>query len=74
MDSNSVMVLDQGNIAEFDNPDNLLTNKGTIYNSMAKKVMIAAYLSYVILCCRVGIFQINIYQIPNSKLYSRAAD
>ena len=36
MDSNRVMVLDQGNIAEFDSPDNLLANKETIFYSMAK--------------------------------------
>ena len=36
MDSNRVMVLDQGKIAEFDTPDNLLANKETIFHSMAK--------------------------------------
>ena len=42
MDSNRVMVLDQGNIAEFDTPDNLLANKETIFYSMAKNAGIAA--------------------------------
>ena len=36
MDSNRVMVLDQGKIAEFDTPDNLLANKETIFHGMAK--------------------------------------
>ena len=42
MDSNRVMVLDQGNIAEFDSPDNLLDNKETIFYSMAKNAGIVA--------------------------------
>ena len=36
MDSNRVMVLDQGKIAEFDTPENLLANKETIFHGMAK--------------------------------------
>ena len=42
MDSNRVMVLDQGNIAELDSPDNLLANKETIFYSMAKNAGIVA--------------------------------
>ena len=56
MDTNRVMVLDQGNIAEFDIPDNLLANKETIFYSMARNAGIAAYLSYLILSSFVGIF------------------
>ena len=41
MDSNRVMVLDQGNIAEFDTPDSLLANKESIFYSMAKNAGIA---------------------------------
>ena len=36
MDNNRVMVLDQGRIAEFDTPDNLLANKQSIFYGMAK--------------------------------------
>ena len=50
MDSNRVMVLDQGNIAELDSPDNLLANKETIFYSMAKNAGIAAYLFYLVIC------------------------
>ena len=32
-----VVLLDQGNIAEFDSPDNLLANNETICYSMARK-------------------------------------
>ena len=42
MDSNRMMLLDQGNIAEFDSPDNLLANKETIFFSKAKNAGIAA--------------------------------
>ena len=37
MDSDRVMVLDHGEIAEFDTPDNLLKNPNTIFYSLAKK-------------------------------------
>ena len=36
MDNNRVMVLDQGRIAEFDTPDNLLANSESIFYGMAK--------------------------------------
>ena len=36
MDNNRVMVLDQGKIAEFDTPDNLLSKKDSIFYGMAK--------------------------------------
>ena len=36
MDSNRVMVLDQGKILEFDTPDNLLENKSSQFYSMAR--------------------------------------
>ena len=35
MDNNRVMVLDQGRIAEYDTPDNLLANKNSIFYGMA---------------------------------------
>ena len=36
LDNNRVMVLDQGRIAEFDTPDNLLADKQSIFHGMAK--------------------------------------
>merc|ERR1711976_373721 len=36
MDYDRIMVLDKGNIAEFDSPDNLLANSDSIFHSMAK--------------------------------------
>ncbi len=36
MDSSRVMVLDKGEIAEFDSPSNLLRDKKTIFYRMAK--------------------------------------
>ena len=36
MDNNRIMVLDQGKIAEFDTPDNLLSKKDSIFYGMAK--------------------------------------
>lgn len=37
MDSNKVLVLDQGKIAEFDSPEVLLANNDSIFYGMAKK-------------------------------------
>jgi ATP-binding cassette, subfamily C (CFTR/MRP), member 1 len=36
LDSDKVIVLDKGEIVEYDTPDNLLENKDTIFHSMAK--------------------------------------
>ena len=36
MDNNRVIVLDQGKIAEFDTPDNLLARKDSIFYGMAR--------------------------------------
>ena len=36
LDYDRIMVLDKGNIAEFDTPDNLLANANSIFHSMAK--------------------------------------
>lgn len=37
MDSDRVMVLDQGRIVEFDSPDNLLKIKDSLFYSLAKE-------------------------------------
>lgn len=36
MDSNRVLVLDAGNVAEFDQPKTLLSNRSSIFSSLAK--------------------------------------
>jgi ATP-binding cassette subfamily C (CFTR/MRP) protein 1 len=41
MDSNRVMVLDQGQIVEMASPQELLANKNSIFYSMAKNAGIA---------------------------------
>ena len=42
MDSDRVMVLDQGKLIEFDSPDNLLRNPGTVFYSLAKEANIVS--------------------------------
>jgi ABC-type multidrug transport system fused ATPase/permease subunit len=37
MDSDRILVLDKGNVAEFDAPQTLLDNKESIFYSMAKE-------------------------------------
>jgi len=37
MDSDKILVLDQGKVAEFDTPENLLKNKGSIFYSLSKE-------------------------------------
>ena len=41
MDSNRVMVLDAGKIAEFDSPNNLMADHSSIFYGMAKNAGIA---------------------------------
>ncbi|CAG7730840.1 unnamed protein product [Allacma fusca] len=41
MDCNRIMVLDKGEISEFDSPDNLLKDKNTIFWGMAKDAGLA---------------------------------
>ena len=41
MDSNRVMVLDAGRIAEFESPDNLMANHASIFYGMAKNAGLA---------------------------------
>lgn len=36
MDSDKILVLDQGNVAEFETPSDLLNNKNSIFYGMAK--------------------------------------
>lgn len=43
MDSNRVLVLDAGNIAEFDTPKSLLSNRSSIFSSLAKDAGITHY-------------------------------
>jgi ABC-type multidrug transport system fused ATPase/permease subunit len=37
MDSDKILVLDKGQVAEFDTPQHLLENKNSIFYSMAKE-------------------------------------
>lgn len=43
MDSNRVLVLDAGNVAEFDQPKTLLSNRSSIFSSLAKDAGITHY-------------------------------
>lgn len=36
MDSDKILVLDQGSVAEFETPSDLLNNKNSIFYGMAK--------------------------------------
>jgi len=38
MDSDKIMVLEEGRIVEFDNPQKLLDNPTTVFHSLAKAV------------------------------------
>jgi len=42
LDSDRVLVLDQGEIAEFDSPESLLQNPDSIFYSMAKDAGISS--------------------------------